>query len=97
MAQARYRQYFEAEDASSPSADSAMEEPVIPMETQVTNLTRAMALVTVGHSDVMGMKHFVRFYEIPSNLTMVIYIKVIEVQDQVKTSLCLYFLNYILF
>merc|ERR1719266_1611756 len=33
--QARYRQYFEAEENSSPSNDSALEDPIIPMETQV--------------------------------------------------------------
>jgi len=33
--QARYRQYFEAEENSSPSNDSTLEDPIIPMETQV--------------------------------------------------------------
>ena len=34
---ARYRQYFEAEENSSPSNDSMLEDPIIPMETQVGN------------------------------------------------------------
>ena len=35
---ARYRQYFEAEENSSPSNDSMLEDPIIPMETQVGNI-----------------------------------------------------------
>ena len=35
--QARYRQYFEAEENSSPSNESTLEDPIIPMETQVVD------------------------------------------------------------
>ena len=52
---ARYRQYFEAEENSSPSNDSMLEDPIIPMETQVGNIPYFNSMNSI---DWFGKKNY---------------------------------------